>query len=129
MSGFSPKSATQAISNRERARKAGIEAEQHAKQYLQARGLIFVTQNYAVPLGEIDLIFKDENQLVFVEVKYRENSRHGTAAEYFTSAKRRKMHKAIMCYLQQHDLNLHHTSLRIDVIAIDGQKLEWLVNV
>lgn len=111
------------------AKRAGVKAEQDAKEYLIQQGLEFVEQNFRVPLGEIDLIFKDKEQLVFVEVKYRAKNDRGTAAEYFTSAKRSKMIKAVMCYLQSHQLNLHHTNLRIDVIAIDGEQLSWLNNV
>jgi putative endonuclease len=111
------------------AKRAGAQAEKDAKQYLKAQGLHFVEQNFRVPLGEIDLIFKDKQQWVFVEVKYRSSSDRGFAAEYFTPSKRSKMNKAIMCYLQQHNLNLHHTDLRIDVIAIDDKQLTWLDSV
>jgi putative endonuclease len=113
----------------DRAKRAGEEAEQDAKNYLEKKGLTYVERNFRVPQGEIDLIFKDSQQWVFVEVKYRASKQHGHAAEYFTSAKRSKMNRAIMCYLQQHNLNLHHTSLRIDVIAIDDTQLTWLNNV
>lgn len=117
------------MGKRMQARQAGIQAEQRAKAYLLSQDLCFVEQNFSVPMGEIDLIFKDQNQFVFVEVKYRSDDSHGKAAEFFTTSKRSKMLKAIMCYLQQHNLNLHHTSLRIDLIAIDNQRLEWLINV
>lgn len=113
----------------DRGKRAGQEAEENAKRFLLDSGLTFVEQNYSVPVGEIDLIFKDKLQWVFVEVKYRSTSTYGHAAEYFTPTKRRKMNNAIMCYLQQHHLNLHHTNLRIDVIAIDDQQLTWLDNV
>lgn len=111
------------------AKRLGDIAESVAKQHLIAQGLKFVEQNFRVKVGEIDLIFKDNTQWVFVEVKFRSNTDHGFAAEYFTASKRSKMNKAIMCYLQQHNLNLHHTSLRIDVIAIDDTQLSWLKNV
>lgn len=113
----------------DQAKHAGQQAEIDAKHYLEAQGLIFVEQNFRVPQGEIDLIFKDVQQWVFVEVKYRTSAERGHAAEYFTASKRSKMNKAIMCYLQQHNLNLHHTSLRIDVIAIDDKQLTWLDSV
>ena len=111
------------------AKRAGAQAETDAKQYLETQGLRFIEQNFRVPQGEIDLIFKDKQQWVFVEVKYRSSCDRGFAAEYFTASKRRKMNKAIMCYFLQHNLNLHHTELRIDVIAIDGKQLKWLDNV
>lgn len=111
------------------AKRAGVKAENDAKIYLEAKGLQFVEQNFRVPQGEIDLIFKDRKQWVFVEVKYRSSASRGFAAEYFTASKRRKINNAIMCYLQQLNLNLHHTDLRIDVIAIDDKKLTWIDNV
>lgn len=111
------------------AKEAGARAETHAKHFLEGQGLHFVEQNFRVPQGEIDLIFKEKEQWVFVEVKYRSSSDRGYAAEYFTPSKRRKMNKAIMCYLQQHNLNLHHTDLRIDVIAIDDKQLTWLDSI
>jgi putative endonuclease len=111
------------------AKQAGVKAELDAKYYLENQGLQFIEKNFRVPQGEIDLIFKDKQQWVFVEVKYRSSSEKGFAAEYFTSSKRSKMNKAIMCYLQQHNLNLHKTSLRLDVIAIDDERLTWLDNV
>lgn len=107
----------------------GFEAEQSAKRFLISQGLQFVENNYTVPLGEIDLIFKDQNQFVFIEVKYRKDSEHGCAAEQFTPRKRAKMQKAILCYLQEHNMNVHHTQLRLDLIAIDNNQLEWIKNI
>lgn len=118
-----------AETRQERAKKAGEQAELDAKAYLEGQGLCFIESNFRVPQGEIDLIFKDAQQWVFVEVKYRATKEHGHAAEYFTPSKRSKMTKAIMCYLQRHKLNIHHTDLRIDVIAINDEELSWLDNV
>jgi putative endonuclease len=111
------------------ASKTGAAAEQLAKDYLLTQGLSFIEENYRVKLGEIDLIFKDAEQWVFVEVKYRETNSHGHAAEMFTMAKKRKLTRAIMCYLQSLDLNCHHTPMRIDLLAIDGEKINWIKNV
>jgi putative endonuclease len=115
--------------NQWHASKTGAQAEQLAKDYLLAHGLTFVEENYRVKVGEIDLIFKDAEQWVFVEVKYRQNDSHGHAAEMFTTAKKRKLTRAIMCYLQSLDLNCHHTPMRIDLVAIDGDKINWIKNV
>ena len=70
---------SKAIGKREQARLAGVAAELRAKEHLLLNGLHFVEQNYSVPLGEIDLIFKDEinnsifnnlskSNLIFVEI-------------------------------------------------------------
>jgi putative endonuclease len=111
------------------ASETGAAAENQAKAFLINEGLEFIEQNYRVKLGEIDLIFKDMQQWVFVEVKYRENDSHGSAAQMFTPAKKRKLWRAIVCYLQALDLNCHHTDMRIDLIAIDGTELNWIKNV
>lgn len=109
--------------------KDGAEAENRAKDYLELHGLIFLESNFKVKVGEIDLIFVDQQQLVFVEVKYRTNKIHGSAAEQFTRSKRAKLVKAIHIYLQKNGLNFYHTSLRIDLIAIDSDQLNWIKNV
>jgi putative endonuclease len=108
---------------------AGYEAEQVAKQYLLDHALQFLEQNFKAKVGEIDLIMMDGPQLVFVEVKFRSNSSHGTAAEQFTWSKRRKFEKTVNYYLLHKKLNPHHTNMRIDVVAIDGEQVNWLKNV
>lgn len=108
---------------------AGADAEETAKQYLISHGLTFIESNFSVAVGELDLIFKDQDTWVFVEVKYRHSDKAGCAAEYFTNAKRNKMLRATMCYLQKLKLNLHHTDLRLDLVAIDGSQISWIKNV
>ncbi len=116
-------------SKKQLARLDGIKAEEKAKQYLIENGLTFLQQNFRVTVGEIDLIFMEQSQLIFVEVKYRNDSSHGYAAEQFTPSKRTKMLRAIHVYLQQQQVNIHHTNLRLDLIAIDSDKLEWIKNI
>lgn len=107
----------------------GHDAEQKAKYYLLEHSLRFLEQNYKATVGEIDLIMLDECQLVFVEVKFRSTNSRGCAAEHFTSKKRKKLERAINCYLLQKKLNPHHTNFRIDVVAIDGEQVNWIKNV
>jgi putative endonuclease len=111
----------------------GSQAEAYARTYLENSGLIFVCANYRCKSGEIDLILKDQDTLVFVEVKYRSNSSHGSAVEFFHQAKRRKFVSAIMHYFQQHSLNPNSVSHRIDLLGIDKTshepKVTWLKNV
>jgi putative endonuclease len=107
----------------------GHEAEQLAKDYLLANSLQFVEQNYKAKVGEIDLVMLDGEQLVFVEVKFRSSNSHGSAAEQFTYGKRRKLERVINYYLLQKKRNPHHTNLRIDVVAIDGEQVNWIPNV
>ena len=66
----------------------GSEAERVARTFLEQQGLTFVMQNYRCRSGEIDLIMRDGTELVFVEVKYRKNSQHGKAVEFFHAKKK-----------------------------------------
>ncbi len=103
----------------------GQQAERLACRYLQQQGLILVSQNYRCRTGEIDLIMRDNDQLVFVEVKYRQRADFGHASEYFHSHKRRKFMSAIRHYLVEKQLNPAFTPQRIDVIAIEGTDIQW----
>lgn len=108
-----------------KARINGFAGELRAKAYLTQQGLTFIDKNYRCKWGEIDLIFKDPEQLVFVEVKSRESSSHGQASEYYTRNKQQKLTRAIMTFLTENGFNPETTHFRIDVIAITANKLEW----
>ncbi|MGS2718992.1 YraN family protein [Paraglaciecola aestuariivivens] len=111
----------------------GNRAEQQARQFLTQQGLDFVCQNYRCKSGEVDLIMRDKQELVFVEVKYRSKSQHGQAIEFFHLHKRRKFESAVMHYLQEQQLNPSVVPHRIDLIGIDGQgqqaDITWLKSV
>lgn len=99
--------------------------ESKAKKYLKQKGLVFITQNFYCKLGEIDLIFTDteQNTLVFVEVRYRKNTDFGGAAASVTKQKQEKVKKAALFYLAQRKIE---PKIRFDVIAIDGNDINWI---
>ncbi|WP_250207240.1 YraN family protein [Alteromonas oceanisediminis] len=107
----------------------GDRAETAARVYLELNGLQFIAQNYRCKMGEIDLIMREQNCWVFVEVKFRQQSDHGRAAEFYNAAKQRKLLNAVRLFLLDNQLNEHHTPIRIDVVAIDDDELEWIKNV
>ena len=115
--------------NRFTSYNAGFAAESKAKTFLIDNGLDFFTQNYKCKVGEIDLIFKKQQLWIFVEVKYRGNNASGYATEQVTRSKLRKITKAICWFMNEQNLNIHHEEIRIDLIAIDDNKLEWLKNL
>ncbi len=109
-------------------REIGEEAESLGQRYLEKRGLILVDRNYHCRRGEIDLIMRDGNFLVFVEVRYRKNNIYGSAAESVTRKKQRRLLTAAECYLQNEKLYRNY-SCRFDVITISGQynsEIEWI---
>ena len=103
----------------------GRDWEQAALRYLQRQGLTLVELNFSCKGGEIDLIMRDGDTLVFVEVRQRADRRHGGAAASITPAKIRRLVRAAQVYLQR----LPHTPpCRFDVVAIDGEAFDWLRN-
>lgn len=103
----------------------GQQGEQRALEYLRGRGLEHVESNFHCRSGEIDLIMRDGVQLVFVEVRHRSDPSHGGAADSIGPAKVRRIVRAADTYLQRYP---RVPACRIDVVAIDGDRLEWLVD-
>ncbi len=99
--------------------------EGRALAFLQARGMTLVEANFSCKCGEIDLIVRDHGELVFVEVRQRAADAQVSAAASITPAKQRRVRKAAQTYLQRFE---RMPPCRIDVIAIDGERLDWLPN-
>lgn len=106
----------------------GNRAETLACNYLQHHGLTLVTRNFYCRRGEIDLIMRDHESLVFVEVRYRRQTRYGHAAE---TVVRSKQVRIIRC--AQYYMHFHHAwndGARFDVVSIEGEPgdpaITWL---
>ncbi|MEO8360132.1 MAG: YraN family protein [Vicinamibacteria bacterium] len=99
------------------AHKRGSAGEDAAYAYLTGLGYLILERNFKTRFGEIDLIARDQHTLVFIEVKRRENTDHGTAAEFVTRSKMRKVVGAARIYAAQHGLS--DNLIRFDVVAID----------
>lgn len=95
----------------------GRAAEDQAADFLKAQGLTELQRNYRVRGGEIDLVMRDGQQLVFVEVRYRKSNSFGGAVASITAAKQTRLTLAAQHYLVRHDCRL---PCRFDVVAIDG---------
>ncbi|MBX9705060.1 MAG: YraN family protein [Gammaproteobacteria bacterium] len=109
----------------------GAAAEQVACDYLQAQGLTLICRNYHCRYGEIDLVMKSSNELVFVEVRSRAPQDFGRAVESITEEKKRRIIRTAECYLQELNVSPHQFC-RFDVVGIDKQAgndgIEWLPN-
>jgi len=111
-------------------RTKGAEIEQAAEHFLKRQGLKAVSRNYTIRGGEIDLIMRHGNVLVFVEVRYRANHIHGSGAESITHHKQQRLLKTAQHYLQKH-YGAAPPDCRFDVMSGSGQpvQFEWLQNV
>ncbi|TCS79352.1 YraN family protein [Pectinatus cerevisiiphilus] len=96
-------------------RNIGRLGENIAADYLRDCGYQILAMNYTAKCGEIDIIAKHEDLIVFVEVKTRKNSLYGTAAQAVDYRKQKKIIRTAYLYitLQQYDV-----SYRFDVIEI-----------
>lgn len=107
---------------------AGYFFESLALDYLQQQGLQLVARNVSSRFGELDLVCKQGQQWVFVEVKYRRSMAFGGAAAAVTVAKQQKLRQTAAWYLQQ---QRSQAPCRFDVIAIVGDapyQLDWIRN-
>jgi len=98
-------------------RALGSWGEQRAAEYLQERGYQIVARNVRGEYGEIDLLARQGEVLVFVEVKARSSAQFGHPEEAITPLKQQHLVDSALDYLQAHpDLG---EDWRIDVIAIE----------
>jgi len=106
--------------------------EEFAKQYLIQQGLVFIDSNFHSRQGEIDLIMKDGQVFVFIEVKYRKNNLFGGAVSAVSQLKQKKIKHCVAFFLQKINLNEYNTPCRFDVIALEGNinqpEVTWLKN-
>ena len=103
----------------------GLAGEEQALAYLHRQGLVLVERNFLCKVGEIDLIMREHETLVFIEVRARADARHGSAADSVTPAKQRRLLCTAQRYLQRFQ---SPPACRFDVIAIDSGQLTWLKN-
>jgi len=98
-------------------RNRGLAAEQLALNYLQDRGLQLVEKNFCCKGGELDLVMREGDALVFVEVRGRSGSRFGSAEESVTLTKQQRVRRAAALYLLRHP-DLAELPCRFDVVAV-----------
>jgi putative endonuclease len=104
---------------------AGARAEQLAEDYLLRQGLLTVQRNFRCRMGEIDLILRDGDTLVFAEVRLRSRSEFGGAAASVTRAKRARIVAAALHFLS----GKRERPCRFDVVVLDRlapDAIEWI---
>ncbi len=98
--------------------RTGSFGETVAAEYAVSRNWEIVDRNVRVPSGEIDLVVRDGEVLVIVEVRTRRSSTHGTAAESITATKRQRMASCAFQYLERIGMHPDLGQWRIDLIAV-----------
>ena len=106
--------------------KTGQLGEDAAVRFLQAKGYKILERNFRCSFGEMDIIARQGDELVFIEVRSRRSEGFGDPAESVGAVKQRKLSRIALHYLQKHDLL--DTKARFDVLGIrvrpEGQEIE-----
>lgn len=108
-------------------RLIGAKQEQVAAGYLKDKGYLILEYNFRCRMGEIDVIAKDENYLVFVEVKYRKDTAKGLPQEAVDLHKIQKITRTAQFYILKNCLP-PDTPCRFDVVTILDQKISLTKN-
>ncbi|ELV3388722.1 YraN family protein [Enterobacter hormaechei] len=109
-------------------KQTGDAWELKARRWLEGKGLRFVAANVRGRGGEIDLIMKDGQTIVFVEVRFRQSSRFGGAAASVTLAKQQILLQTAHLWLARHNGSFDTVDCRFDVVAFTGNAIDWLKN-
>ncbi len=108
-------------------RKMGTAQETLAADYLKGQGVLILERNFRSRRGEIDLIGRDREYLVFFEVKYRSSAALGYPEEAVGHAKQRNICRTADYYRCIRHVSAQ-TAVRYDVIAIEGEQIRWIKN-
>jgi putative endonuclease len=104
----------------------GDKGERCALQFLKKNNLQFICKNYSCSYGEIDIIMQDRDELVFVEVRYRKNSKFCDPVTTINHAKQLKLYKTAQHYISRYNIK---SAMRFDVIGIQPNlPPDWIRN-
>jgi putative endonuclease len=110
-------------------RKAGAVFEERACNALVRAGLKLLARNYTTRYGELDLVMRDGDAIVFVEVRHRISAGHGDALASITATKRSRLVQTAELWLANHPQHAHR-ACRFDVVSYDGPledaRMNWL---
>jgi putative endonuclease len=106
-------------------KQTGDAWESTARVWLQSKGLHFIAANVRERGGEIDLIMREGNTTVFVEVRYRRSAQFGGAAASVTRSKQHKLLQTARLWLARHNGSFDTVDCRFDVLAFTGNDVEW----
>ena len=103
-------------------RRIGNAYEDLACERLEREGMQILARNFRVRIGEIDIIAKDGDELVFTEVKYRSSLEYGGAEYAIPPRKQQTIRRVAQWYLSQNHIS-PETFCRFDAVLIDGDEI------
>ncbi len=103
-------------SNKKTTRERGLEGEDLACAYLEAKDWIVLDRNYFFQKAEVDIVATDRNYIIFIEVKMRSGTYFGYPEEHVTPAKEKNIKKAAEAWI--YERKMETAVVRFDVISI-----------
>jgi len=97
----------------------GMHGQNGAELFLHEKGYIILERNYRTKSGEIDLIAQNNDDIIFIEVKFRKNLTYGYPRESVGKAKQQAIISTALHYIATKNLNNH--SFRFDVVEVIEQ--------
>lgn len=103
-------------------RELGSEYETRACKYLEDKGYSIIERNFYSKHKEIDIIARDKEYLVFIEVKYRKDNIKGTPLDAVNYLKRKNIIRAARYYIHKNYYGMD-VAVRFDVVSIEGDNI------
>jgi putative endonuclease len=100
--------------------RKGQAGEERAATFLESSGYRIIRRNLRLPGGEVDVVCRDGNVIVFVEVKARWSARYGRALSAVNARKRATLRRLAADYVQ---IVAPNAPIRFDVVAVDGDRM------
>lgn len=104
----------------------GKNGEEEVEKYLINKGYEIIEKNFSCKLGEIDIIAKDKEELVIIEVKTRTSNKYGAPAEAVGKTKQHHILKTSQYYLMKN--RLENVYVRLDVIEVYVKNEQYIIN-
>ncbi len=103
----------------------GKQGEKESERYLRKNNYEIIERNFNSKHGEIDIIAKEKNEMVFIEVKTRANKKYGNPIDAITNIKKNHLINAIEYYLYKN--NMEDAFIRIDAIEVYKNKEKFII--
>lgn len=106
-------------------REIGSFYENEVCDFLVSKGIEIIDRNYFCKFGEVDIIGREGDTLIFFEVKYRSSNRYGNPLEAIDIRKQKRIINCARFYTAYKYADLF---IRFDAVGVIGKEIEWIKN-